>query len=250
MTTHDSQLERDLERQATASFTSNLDSITLYGSYVRGTFRPRTSDVNVLVLLRAADGTQIRDFGIEAKRLLKAHRITPLIMTTDEFLNSADVFPLEYADIADAHRTIHGEDPTARLVLTNAHLRHQLEHLLRGNLITLRQIILNAGTNLGELRAELGGWFAAMTVVFRGLLRLAAPAEPIPESIEQQIDRANTLFGFDAGPFRTLAALRVDSKAAKAADFAALALEAEARLTAFAASVDRFERSAGNSEVE
>lgn len=245
MATDQASIERALIEGALAAFGTNLSSVTLYGSYVRGTYSAGRSDINVLLLIHEADAGQLRAFGTGSKRLLRGQRFTPLVLTTAEFANSADVFPLEYADIVGRHRTIHGPDPTVDLRLEQRNLRHQLEHLLRGNLVSLRQIILACGTSERDLRAQLLHWFGPMAVVFRGLVRLTGSTGNDSASglqaLEEAIREANRHFGFEPGPFLTLARIHADPKAAKSHPMAPLALELEARLTAFVDAVDRFE---------
>lgn len=220
MATTSSNVEETLTQHLKAAFKDNLDSVTLYGSYVRGTFRQGTSDINVLILLNDPDADQIRAFGTEARRFLRSRRITPLILTRPEFHASADVFPLEYADIREAHRTIHGEDPTTELDLRSRNLRHQLEHQLRGNLFSLRQMILATRGNKRALRRQLTDWFGPMTAVFRGLVRLAGNdsargSESGPghafSDVESLIQTVNRLYNLEPGPFLQLLRMNDDT---------------------------------------
>jgi predicted nucleotidyltransferase len=124
------------------NFGENLLSVILYGSYVSGDFVHGVSDVNVLVIIDRANSDQFRDLGKRAHKLMRKYKITPLILTRTDFNSSADVFPMEYADIRDRNRVLFGEDETKSLALEKKNLRHQLEERLRGSVASLRQLII------------------------------------------------------------------------------------------------------------
>lgn len=233
--------EQSLVRQLQAAFSDNLDSVTLYGSYVRGTFRKGASDINVLIILKRPQADQLRSFGANARRFLRSRRVTPLILTRTEFFSSADVFPLEYADIREVHNTIHGEDPTTELDLRTINLRHQLEHQLRGNLFTLRQMILATGTSKRALRRRLTEWFGPMKAVFRGLVRLAGEENP-PTEVDALIRRVNALYNLEPGPFLALLQMAGDSSV----DPLSLSGELEVRLSDLSQYVDSLRTSLGD----
>lgn len=238
MATAKTNLEQNLTGRLQSAFSGNLDSITLYGSYVRGTFRQSISDINVLILLNEPEAAQIEKLGTESRRFLRSERITPLILTKREFLSSADVFPMEYADIRETHRTIYGDDPTTDLNLQDRNLRHQLEHQLRGNLFSLRQMILATRGNKRLLRRQLTDWFGPMAAVFRGLVRLAGAssggAEPAPTDVKGLIEMVNRLYNLEPGPFLTLQRLPEDSSI----DPVELSRELDRRLSRLAQQVD------------
>lgn len=240
MATAHNEMEETLTRRLQSAFTDNLESITLYGSYVRGTFRKGSSDINVLILLRRPDAAQIQRFGTESRRFLRTRRITPLILTTTEFLASADVFPMEYADIREQHRTIHGEDPTAALDLQTGNLRHQLEHQLRGNLVSLRQMVLAARGRKRVLRRQLADWFGPLTAVFRGLVRLAGEVD-VPTDVDALIDAVNRLYTLEPGPFLSLLEMNND----RTVDPVALTRELDLRLSELSQQVDALRSTIG-----
>ncbi len=236
-------LENNLIRNAQTAFGDNLDSITLYGSYVRGTFRKGSSDINVLILLKNPDSAQIRAFGTESRRFLRTERVTPLILTRTEFHSSADVFPMEYADIRESHRTVHGEDPTAALDLRSRNLRHQLEHQLRGNLVSLRQMILATRSNKRNLRRQLLDWFGPMNAVFRGLVRLAGESE-VPSDVTALIESVNRLYKLEPGPFLSLQRMYEDNSV----DPIAVAHDLDRRLSELSQQVDALRKTLDQEE--
>lgn len=215
----DRAVKVDLVSLAKSVFADNLVSVIAYGSYLRDTFRPGASDVNVLFVIREAIGAQLDAFGRDGHRLLRRFTITPLVLTRDEFAGSADVFPMEYSDLVDVHRVLYGDDVTADLTLSAVHLRHEVEHQLRGSLVSLRQLAVAAGRRRPfmerALRRELAQWQGTLWAVLRGVLRLYgyAPSadptsSPIPTDPVGLVDAVNGAVGFEPGPFLTLARCR------------------------------------------
>jgi len=185
----------------------DLSSIVVYGSYVAGNFRHKSSDINLLVLLQNCSPDSLARLGREGKSFLKKHKVTPLILTTAEFGASADVFPMEYMDIIARHKVLFGEDPTEHVQFSHRNLRHELEHQLRGALISLRQLVLAARGRKRLLAAELKSWTGSMAAIFRGLLRLRG-VEDVPTEHSALIEQVNTVYDLQPGPFLSLLSLR------------------------------------------
>ncbi|HUT66799.1 MAG TPA: nucleotidyltransferase domain-containing protein [Spirochaetota bacterium] len=194
-----------------SSFGENLLSVMLYGSYVRGGFVKKVSDINVLIIVQEPDPAQLEAFGRSARRIMRRNRITPLILTRQEFNNSADVFPMEYFDIRDRNRVIHGVDETESLSLTIKNLRHQIEDRLRGEIASLRQLLIVARGRKRVLRQYLKLWAGSLNTVFRGLLRLKR-TEPIPADHGDILAKIKQTFDIDTSPFNKLNRMRGGQK--------------------------------------
>jgi len=153
-------------------FKDNLLSAMIYGSYVSGNYIKDASDINILIILKNPDAKQIINLGIKANKIIKKYKITPLIFSRNEFVASADVFPIEYFDIKEEKKVIFGEDETKSLSLTRKNLRHQLEDRLRGNVSNLRQLLLASSGKDKIIGNYLKTWIGSFNAIFRGLLRL------------------------------------------------------------------------------
>jgi predicted nucleotidyltransferase len=189
------------------AFKDNLCSVLIYGSYVSGNFVEGVSDVNILILLEKSLSEQIENFGVIANKTIKSYKITPLIMTKAEFQNSADVFPMEYYDIKERNKVIYGEDETRTLTLTKKNLRHQLEDRLRGNVASLRQIIIASHGKDKILGNYLKNLFGSLNALFKGLLRLKE-IRVESESIEETIEKIGNEFQLDTKPFSDFISFR------------------------------------------
>ena len=69
---------------------------------------------------------------------LKGTKEIPLLLTKEELLDGADVFPIEFLNIKQHHTMLDGEDLLKDLVISKKHLRHQLEFEFRSKLLHLR----------------------------------------------------------------------------------------------------------------
>ncbi|HEU0015354.1 MAG TPA: nucleotidyltransferase domain-containing protein [Longimicrobium sp.] len=187
------QLARDLG----AVYGDELASVVLYGSAARGEYRPG-SDVNVLVLLRALSAAALRRASALARDWVAEGNPPPLMMSVDEWRRSADVFPIEVADMRDAHVVVAGDDPFTGLVVSPADLRLQCEKELKGKQIQLRErYLLFAGQpeELGELLVRS---FSTFLVLFRTVLRLSG--QPAPAEAEAVVRRLAERVGMDPAP--------------------------------------------------
>jgi len=201
------EIEQGLVELLRRVYGKDLSSVVVYGSYVAGNYRRKSSDINLLVLLQNCSPDTLERLGREGKSLLKKHRVTPLILTTAEFTASADVFPMEYMDIIARHKVLFGEDPTKHVQFSHRNLRHELEHQLRGALVSLRQLVLAARGRKRVLAAELKSWTGSIAAIFRGLVRLRGD-EDVPVEFAALIEQVNTLYELQPGPFLRLLSMR------------------------------------------
>ena len=190
----------ELVTQLRAAYGARLASVVLYGSAAGGDHIPQRSDYNVLVLLESLDNAQ--SF-VAASAVARAWRESgnppPMTMTLEEWRRSADIFPMEYADILERNRVLHGEPPFAGISVAPADLRLQLEQQVMGKLLQLRQGALLAGTD-GKRQAELvAASLSTMMVLFRAVLRLHG--EPPTGDSTTTATRVGALAGFDPAPF-------------------------------------------------
>ena len=167
----------DLVSQLTAAFGSGLRAVVLYGSAVGADHIPKKSDHNVLVIVDALDAARLTAASAAIKAWVDADNAPPLMLTADEWRGSADIFPMEYADILDRHRVLAGELPKDVRV-DPAHLRLELEHEAMGTLLQLRRGALASGTDNRAVIQLLEGASSTVMVVLRAVLRLKGDAPP------------------------------------------------------------------------
>jgi hypothetical protein len=189
----------DLVTQLRAAYGARLNSVVLFGSAAAGEHIPKRSDYNVLLLLNEIDASALASASAVARAWSDAGNPPPMTMTVDEWRGSADVFPMEYADILDRHRVLYGTPPFDGVSVSMRDLRMQLEHQAMGKLLQLRQGALLAGTD-GKRQVELiAASLSTMMVLFRAVLRLKGEKPDADNAALAQ--RVGTLAGFDAAPF-------------------------------------------------
>lgn len=177
---------------------AKLRCVLLYGSAAAGESVERHSDLNVLVLVDAIDPAQLEALGATARAWTEAGNPPPFELTVEEWQRSADIFPMEYADILERHRVLHGALPPATTV-DREDLRRQTEHEAMGKVLRLRQGIMHAGTDTARQLDLLRASHGTLMAIFRAALRVAG--ERAPSDREALIARVAALAGLDGGPF-------------------------------------------------
>jgi predicted nucleotidyltransferase len=130
---------KELVEKLEHAYQDRLVSVVLYGSGASGNHDPNFSDLNVLCVLKQITP---RELG-EGEPILRWWRglghPSPLLMTEEEVHNSADSFPIEFRDMQDHRKVLHGVDLIAHMHVDTKHYRTQVEHELRAKLFRLRQ---------------------------------------------------------------------------------------------------------------
>jgi hypothetical protein len=148
----------------------NLVSVILYGSAADGDFHPEYSDLNLLCLMRDVSlPALMRIGGVVSWWRSKRHR-PPLVITSQELNASADVFSIEFSDMRQRYRVLHGEDPLRDLHVPMTHHREQLEYELREKTFLLRQHLLLAGSDDRQLWEVMLHSLSSFTTLFRHVL--------------------------------------------------------------------------------
>lgn len=175
----------ELVTQLRAAYGNDLRAVVLYGSAVAGEHIAKKSDHNVLVIVDRIPLDRLRALASVTRAWRDAGNPPPMTFMTHEWHNSADVFPMEYADIMERHRVLFGDEPFAGLRVERADLRMQLEHEALGVLLRLRQGVLLAGDDSAEQIKLMAGSLSSLMIVFRGVVRLygGAPAPNYSELV-------------------------------------------------------------------
>lgn len=198
-------------------FGDDLKAVILYGSAAKSTYVPGVSDVNLLLLTGNTHPQQIMQLGNRARKQIKKHRLSLQFLTTAEFENSADVFPMEYLDIQNSHQLIWGHDAVKDIAISPVNLRHQAEERLRGSVHALRQALFASQGKAKLLSGVLSDWFGSQAALFRALLRLAE-APTVPDDSRELVDSLGSTYGIDAAGLYPLIKLREGDKQGDATD--------------------------------
>ena len=155
----------------------NLRSVVLYGSAVAGD-SVETSDYNVLVVMNRLDAEVLNSLTGLCARWDKDGNPAPLLFAGETLLRSADVFPVEFSDIMQTHKTLYGADPFDGMKIEPANLRLELEHELKSKLILLRSRFLLTKGAPKETDKLMTSSLSAFLTLFKAALRLYGGTPP------------------------------------------------------------------------
>lgn len=189
-----------------AVYANALITVALYGSASSGEFCDKHSDVNLLIVL---DNTELDNLSRISELILKRkfRKLRPLFFTQEYIESSLDVFPIEFLDMKENYRVLHGKDVLSGLEVDPKNLRFQCEQELKAKLIGLKNIYLR-NTERDALRNALFKAFTSVTHIIRNLLRLKGVKPPyLKEDILKEISRQ---FAIDTANFTRILAVKKD----------------------------------------
>ncbi len=217
-----------------------LKSVILYGSAAVGDYNGRFSDLNVLCVLNQVTPRELADSTPIVRWWHERGNPAPLLLSEEEVRNSTDCFAIEFQDIRERHRVLHGEDVARDLAIDTSFYRAQVEHELRAKLLRLRQKAAGALDDPNVLRTLLADSVSTFCVLFRHALRLAGAGAGFEK--REVIGQASGRFGIDAGPFVKLLDLREGKIKPREVDPAALLAEYMKQIQVVIDAVDALEK--------
>jgi hypothetical protein len=184
-----------------ARLRDNFKSISVVGSSLTRDYRPKTSDINTVVLLDAYDMPALNGVASLAPVLRRYRLSPPLLLTPFYIRRSCDVFPVEFLDFQLVHETILGDDPFVGLQFEKKNVRLQCERELKAMLVRLRQGYLASAGNRRMTRDILISTAKGLAPLLRAMLWLADADRP--RTMDATMRRAAGEFEVDLGPVLT-----------------------------------------------
>ena len=129
----------ELVRRLKAAFGDRLVSAILYGSAAMGDWHEQSSDLNVLCVLDRLARPELAESEDVFRWWRQQGNPPPLLMSEEEIRSSTDCFPMEFHDMQEHRRVLHGTDVIESLNVDRSFYRAQVEHELRAKQIRLRQ---------------------------------------------------------------------------------------------------------------
>ena len=200
------KLLAELVSKMVKSYGDDLVSVILYGSAAVGDHSGRYSDINILCVLR-----QITPRELAAAEPLfhwwrEKDNPSPLLLSAEEVRTSTDCFPIEFHDIKDRRRVLHGEDVVDSLKIDDSFYRAQVEYQLRAKVLRLRQKGAGVMHDRELLLELLANSVSTFCVLVRHALLLAG--FDAGWSKREIVEHAREAFGIDSSPFLALLDLR------------------------------------------
>ena len=113
-----------------ATHGENLACVVLYGSAAAGDHIELRSDYNLLIALNRITPEDLRQAQAPMREWQRLGHPLPVYFTVEELSDAADVFPIEFHQMANARIVLYGHDPFEFAKLSDANLRHQTEYEL------------------------------------------------------------------------------------------------------------------------
>jgi hypothetical protein len=130
----------------------------------------------------------------------------PVYFTVEELSDAADVFPIEFHQMANARVVLFGRDPFEFVTVSDEELRHQAEYELRSKLIQLRQLYIPASVSIEKLCDLMSDSLASFAALFRAVLILHGKEAPVakPDCVRATVQ----LLKLDPDPFEKIFEIR------------------------------------------
>src|SRR6476620_6431077 len=162
-----------------ATHGTNLASIVLYGSAAAGDHVELRSDYNILIALNRITPEDLRQAQAPMREWQRLGHPLPVYFTVEELSDAADVFPIEFHQMANARIVLYGRDPFEFVKLSDMNLRHQAEYELRSKLIQLRRHYIPASISIEKLCDLMSDSLASFAALFRAVLMLHGEEPPV-----------------------------------------------------------------------
>ncbi|HSA88192.1 MAG TPA: hypothetical protein VLE46_18595 [Nitrospira sp.] len=184
------KLLKSYVKDVTRGYGQELEGILLYGSAVRGgEFLPGRSNLNLLLVMSSYDLSVLKKYDPIHQRWGKEQVVVPLFLTAADLQSASLAFPLEYLDIHDWHRLLWGQDPFVGLKIDDRYLAAEVLQTLRGNLLRLRQRLVEGRSTEEAMTILLSLSITALLPVLRGLQRLLSrPVLSHGDSLIQDVE--------------------------------------------------------------
>jgi hypothetical protein len=194
------ELLQGFVRDVQGLYEGDLMSVLLYGSAAANEHVPGRSDINVAVILRRLTPALLRKAAGHIRGWHHRGFATPLFFDPETLHASLDVFPIEFLDMQERHRTLWGPDLLAGLHIGRGNLRLQCEQELRGKWLKLCQSYVEGASTPSDLECILRVALSSIVVLARTLLRLGG--EDPGGSADTVLDRAQVRFGASTASLR------------------------------------------------
>lgn len=196
---------KDFQSDIDELFKDHVVSMSVYGSAATEEYKPKKSDINVLVVLEEPAIRNLQPAQKKSSKWLK-QGVHPLFLTEEYIERSLDSFPIEFLNMKTAYLHLMGRDVLAELELAPGDLRLQCERELKGKLLHLRQRYVMTQGRKNELLLLIRESIVAFSAIFRALLYLKG--RDVPSNKQDAILQTCKEFGLDVGLFSRLISVR------------------------------------------
>lgn len=155
------------------TFKERLSSVFLYGSCAVQDCSKSFSDINLMVIIDNLKANDLKLSHKAVKKFVQKGKYVPIFMDKEEWFNSSDVYAIEYSDIKDRYKLLHGENLISNLNIEKRNLRFQCEQEIKNLLIRLRQTYVSKAEDKKAIKNLIQTSSKTFMVIFRTVLRLS-----------------------------------------------------------------------------
>ncbi|HKS27136.1 MAG TPA: hypothetical protein VJS44_04925 [Pyrinomonadaceae bacterium] len=197
---------RNFVEDLSSTHKENLAAVVMYGSAAAGDVMAERFGLNVLVALHTITPADLRLAQAPAREWQRLGQPVPVYFTLRELSEAADVFPIEFHQMARTRKVLFGRDPFELVELSNANLRHQTEYELRGKLIQLRRSFIPASASAAKLAHLMSESLGTFSSLFRPVLILHGEEPPVTKV--DAVRATVQLLGLEGETFEKIFTLR------------------------------------------
>jgi hypothetical protein len=157
----------------------NLASVVMFGQGAAGAADERHLDNELLIALEKIGPKDLRNAHAAVREWQRLGHPVPVYFTVSELENAADVFPIEFRQMARMHKVLYGRDVLAGVDISSQNLRHQVEYELRSRLLLLRRQYIPASTSIDGLASLMAESLTSIAAPLSGLLMLHGIEPPV-----------------------------------------------------------------------
>jgi hypothetical protein len=190
-----------------ADYKDNIHSIHITGSAATEYFNEKFSDVNSVIVLKKMDFGFVKFLAPLGKKYGKKGISAPLIMTPEYITDSLDVFPVEFLDFKNIHKTVYGEDIFGNIVIDHSNLRLQCEREVKVTLIGLRQSYIASLGDKKILTEKISGSITGYMPLFRAIIYLLG-GEP-PADKHAALKKIREITGLETDVFEKMLGIKM-----------------------------------------
>lgn len=171
---------------AKQAFGADLVSIVLFGSGAEQNLRA-TSDVNILLVLKRFEQTQADALREPLRFAHAAIELNAMFLLEAELPAAMEAFAVKFSDILHRHRVLHGSDPFASVMVSDAALLRRLKQVLLNLQIRLRERYILISLREEQLERVIADAAPPLRASAASILQLEGNPAPSPKKALERL---------------------------------------------------------------
>lgn len=196
----------ELVTQLRTALGENLVSVVVYGSAIAAPGNVKPGDCLTLVVADQFGVAELNKARPATRAWVGQGFPLPVFFTRQEFVNSLDVFAVEFRHMKRAYRVLYGADLIEGREAAKDNLRSQIEYELRGKLLRLRSLYLPEGGSVERLTRLMTDSIVSFVRYIRPILEILGEAPPLGRLAT--VRRVGEQLDLDLSPLERILRLR------------------------------------------